>query len=105
MERRRYAGRVGMSFRIPQKLPQGRKSRARTPIEEQIAPAAHRVYEFGPFRIDLPNRLLHRDGQPVRLSGKVFDLLVFFVENSGRLLTKDEILHAVWPDVVVEEGN
>jgi DNA-binding winged helix-turn-helix (wHTH) protein/Tol biopolymer transport system component len=74
-------------------------------MHEQIRPAAQRVYEFGPFRIDLPNRLLHRDGELVRLSGKVFDLLVFFVENSGRLLTKDEILQAVWPDVVVEEGN
>jgi Tol biopolymer transport system component/DNA-binding winged helix-turn-helix (wHTH) protein len=74
-------------------------------MHEQTATVAHRVYEFGPFRVDLPNRLLHRDGQPVRLSGKVFDLLVFFVANSGRLLTKDEILQAVWPDSVVEEGN
>lgn len=50
-------------------------------------------------------RLLVRDGQPVALTPKAFDLLVHFARHPGRLLTKDELLSAVWPGVIVEESN
>ena len=50
-------------------------------------------------------RILLKDGQPVALTPKAFDLLVFLATNPGRLLTKDEILQGVWPDAVVEESN
>lgn len=63
------------------------------------------AYEFGPFQM-LPNeRLLLRDGHPVPLTPKVFDTLLVFVENSGRLLTKDELMKLIWPHATVEEGN
>jgi Tol biopolymer transport system component/DNA-binding winged helix-turn-helix (wHTH) protein len=75
-------------------------------MQEPVAPLhARRFYAFGPFRLDPANRLLLRDGQPLPLTGKVSDLLLYFVENSDRLLTKDEILKSVWPDSFVEEGN
>ena len=62
-------------------------------------------YEFGPFQV-LPNeRLLLRDGHPLALTPKVFDTLLAFVENSGRLLTKDELMKLIWPQASVEEGN
>lgn len=62
-------------------------------------------YEFGPFQL-LPNeRLLLRGGHPVALTPKVFDTLLVFVENSGRLLTKDELMKLIWPHATVEEGN
>ncbi len=62
-------------------------------------------YEFGPFQL-LPNeRLLLREGHPVALTPRVFDTLLVFVENSGRLLTKDELMKLIWPDATVEEGN
>ena len=62
-------------------------------------------YEFGPFRL-LPNeRLLLRDGRHIALTPKVFDTLLVFVENSGRLLTKDELMKLIWPHATVEEGN
>jgi DNA-binding winged helix-turn-helix (wHTH) protein/tetratricopeptide (TPR) repeat protein len=62
-------------------------------------------YRFGPFQL-LPNeRLLLRDGRPVALTPKVFDTLLVFVENSGRLLTKDELMRLIWPHATVEEGN
>jgi TolB-like protein/tetratricopeptide (TPR) repeat protein len=65
----------------------------------------NRSYEFGPFRL-LPNeRLLLRDGHAVPLTPKVFDTLLVFVENSGRLLTKDELMKLIWPETTVEEGN
>jgi DNA-binding winged helix-turn-helix (wHTH) protein len=63
------------------------------------------AYEFGPFRLDTAQHCLLRDGQPVPLSPKVFDLLEVLVRSSGRLVEKEELLKEVWPDSFVEEGN
>lgn len=63
------------------------------------------LYEFGPFQLDPPERLLLCDGQPVPLSPKAFDLLLTLVDRSGHLVEKDELLKAVWPGAFVEEGN
>lgn len=63
------------------------------------------VYEFGPFRLDVRERRLLCDGQPVPLTTKVFDTLRVLVEHAGRLLTKDELMRCIWPDSVVEENN
>jgi DNA-binding response OmpR family regulator len=60
-------------------------------MQEPVAPHhGWRFYAFGPFRLDPANRLLLRDGESLSLTGKVFDLLLYFVENADRLLTKDE---------------
>ena len=64
-----------------------------------------RIYEFGPFRLIPEERQLLRDNQPVPLTPKCFDLLVAFVENSGHLLEKDELIARIWPDSFVEEAN
>src|SRR5262245_50313886 len=61
--------------------------------------------QFGPVTLVPDERVLLKDGHPVALTPKAFDLLVFLATNPGRLLTKDEILHSVWPDAVVEESN
>ena len=66
---------------------------------------SHPLYEFGPFRLDPAEHLLLRDGHPVSLTSKVFDILKVLVENSGHLLEKEELMQAVWPDSFVEEGN
>lgn len=63
------------------------------------------LYEFGPFSLDPAERIILRDGEPLSLTPKVFDTLVYLVRNSGRLLTKDELLREVWPDAFVEEVN
>ena len=63
------------------------------------------LYEFGPFQLDPPERLLLCDGQPVPLSPKAFDLLLTLVDRSGHLVEKEELLKAVWPGAFVEEGN
>jgi eukaryotic-like serine/threonine-protein kinase len=63
------------------------------------------LYEFGNFRCDPRERLLVCDGKPVSLSPKSFEILVVLVQNSGRLLTKDELMQKVWPDSFVEEAN
>ncbi len=66
---------------------------------------ANTLYEFGPFRMDTHGRVLLQEGKPIHLAPKAFDILLVLVENSGRLLSKDELMQNVWPDVVVEEIN
>jgi DNA-binding winged helix-turn-helix (wHTH) protein/tetratricopeptide (TPR) repeat protein len=63
------------------------------------------IYEFGPFRLDPQERRLSRDGQPVSLRAKIFDTLCMLVEAHGHLLDKEELIHRLWPDAAVEEGN
>lgn len=63
------------------------------------------VYEFGPFRLDLTERLLVREGKPLPLTAKVFDLLSLLVRNSGHLVEKSEIMTEIWSDSIVEENN
>src|SRR5262245_53294652 len=63
------------------------------------------IYEFGPYRLDGAERLLLRDGNPIPLQPKVFDLLLALVDAHGHLLEKDELLKTVWPDTFVEEAN
>jgi TolB-like protein/Tfp pilus assembly protein PilF len=62
-------------------------------------------YQFGSFRLDAAERLLLRDGEPVALAPKVFDTLVALVENSGRLVDKNELMSRLWPDTFVEEST
>ena len=62
-------------------------------------------YEFGRFRLEPDEHLLRNGDQPLALAPKYFDLLVFLVQNSGRLLTKDEIMQTVWSGNFVEEAN
>lgn len=63
------------------------------------------IYEFGPFRLEPTEQRLARGGQQVSLAPKAFDLLVYLVENHGRLITKDEVMRAIWPGSFVEEAN
>lgn len=66
---------------------------------------AKQLYEFGPFRLDADQRLLIREGRTVPLPPKVFDTLLALVENSGRILGKEELMQLLWPDTFVEESN
>ncbi len=63
------------------------------------------IYEFGRFRIERAERKLLRDGRLVPLTPKAFDVLVLLVENSGRIVEKDELMDRVWADTIVEESN
>jgi len=60
---------------------------------------------FGPFHLDLRERLLLRDGKVVSLRGKVFDTLCLLVQHAGSLVRKEELLQRIWPETVVEENN
>jgi DNA-binding winged helix-turn-helix (wHTH) protein/Tol biopolymer transport system component len=60
---------------------------------------------FGPVTLIPAERLVLKDGRSVPLTPKAFDLLAFMAAHPGRLLTKDELMQAVWPDAIVEESN
>ena len=62
-------------------------------------------FQVGEFFLDPANRLLRHGNVSVSLSPKAFDALVYLARNPGRLLTRDELIQALWPDSYVEEGN
>src|SRR3982750_194612 len=64
-----------------------------------------RAYTFGNLLLDLREGLLLCEGEPVPLTPKAFETLVMLVENSGHVLSKDELMRKVWPDSFVEENN
>jgi DNA-binding winged helix-turn-helix (wHTH) protein/TolB-like protein len=68
-------------------------------------PASGYRYAFGQFVVDSSNRTCVCNGETVPISGKAYDILLAFLQNPGRLLTKDELLERVWSDEFVEEGN
>src|SRR5712671_6786020 len=63
------------------------------------------LYRFGQFVLDPGRRTLSRADSPVSLTPKAFDVLLFLAQNPNRLVTKEELLKAVWGDTFVEEGN
>ena len=63
------------------------------------------MIELGRFQIDLEMRTLWQDGEVVRLGSRAFDILAVVTSAAGRLVTKDELMNAVWPETIVEENN
>ncbi len=65
------------------------------------------IYRFGGFELEPERRSLRstESAQPVALTGKLFDVLVYLIEHRGHLVEKRELLEAVWPNVIVEEAN
>ena len=66
-----------------------------------------RVYRFGDFVLEGAKRRLSRrdNGEPITLTAKTFDTLLYLVEHRDEVLSKDRLLNAVWPGVVVEENS
>ena len=64
-----------------------------------------KIYEFDDFRVDAGSRLLTKTGEQISLTPKVFDTLLYLVENSGKIIEKDELMSALWTDTIVEENN
>jgi TolB-like protein/DNA-binding winged helix-turn-helix (wHTH) protein/Flp pilus assembly protein TadD len=68
---------------------------------------SHLIYEFGDFRLDASRRLLFAKGasEPLPITPKVFETILYFVERPSELLKKDKLLAELWPGLVVEENN
>ena len=63
------------------------------------------AYEFGPFRLEPAEYRLLRDDCSIPLTRKAFNTLLALVERHGTLVSKQELMSAVWPDITVEENN
>jgi Tol biopolymer transport system component/DNA-binding winged helix-turn-helix (wHTH) protein len=67
--------------------------------------AVKHSYRFGEFAVDDDQKVLLRNGSLMPLAPKVFDTLLILVENSGRIVAKEELMRRLWPDSFVEESN
>ena len=63
------------------------------------------IYQFGKLRIDVLARTLRREAELVTLNRRAFDVLLYFVQNPGRVLTREELLKNAWPDAFVDESS
>jgi len=63
------------------------------------------IYEFGLFRLDEEARLLSLSGEEVSLQPRVFDLMVYLLRSNARVVSKEELLYALWPGVTVTENS
>jgi DNA-binding response OmpR family regulator len=66
------------------------------PTAEPNEPPVGPPERVGPVEVDLAGRRLLRDGQPVSLTPRAFDLLAFLVRNRGQVLTREQLLEQVW---------
>jgi len=66
---------------------------------------SHQTHSFGEFTLDLTRGCLLRGHDEIKLRPKSFETLKYLVENSGRLITKDELIHAVWVDTAVTDDS
>ncbi len=65
----------------------------------------NRCFQFGPFHLDPADQLLLREGKPLSLAPKAFETLLYLVENPHRLVTREELIKAIWPNSFVEDGS
>ena len=63
------------------------------------------LYAFGDFRLDPQNRTLRLGEEPIALTPKAFEVLLLLIQHSGQVVSKDELMRAIWPDSFVEESN
>ena len=63
------------------------------------------LYEFGPFRLDPEKPCLWRDGEPISLTPKAVETLIVLVQQSGKLVERERLMNAIWPNTFVEDGN
>ncbi len=64
-----------------------------------------RIFQFGKFQVDALARTLRREETIVKLNSRAFDVLLYLVQNPGKLLTRDELLKHVWQDAFVDESS
>src|SRR5262249_36535183 len=65
----------------------------------------HTVFQFEGFTLDAMRRLVRTGDHDVELRAKSFDVLLYLVENTGRIVTKEEIIEAVWQDVIATDES
>lgn len=63
------------------------------------------IYVFGPYRLQPSARILLRDGLPVGIGSRAFDILVALVQCPGQVLSRRDLMSLAWPGLTVEESN
>jgi DNA-binding winged helix-turn-helix (wHTH) protein/tetratricopeptide (TPR) repeat protein len=63
------------------------------------------LFRFGEFEVDPLSRTLRRQGEALTLTRRAFDVLLYFVRDPARPLSKDELMKSVWPDTAVDENS
>lgn len=81
-------------LRIPQTFSNGDNQRRNS-----------RIWAFDAYYLDSAKRVLLRDGEPVWLQPKAMEILLVLVQRPGEVVSKDELMRAVWGDAFVEESN
>jgi DNA-binding NarL/FixJ family response regulator/DNA-binding winged helix-turn-helix (wHTH) protein len=61
-------------------------------------------YQFANYLLDTTRRELERDGMPIPLEPKVYQVLVYLLQHADRLVTREELLEHVWPDIFVQDA-
>ena len=69
------------------------------------SPKLKKVYEFGPFRVDPEKQIVQRDEEFIPLQPKTFQILLVLIRHNQEVVSKDDLMKAVWPDTFVEEAN
>lgn len=88
-------------FEIPELLSRVRALLKRTrPVQQQSSP-----YEASGVRVDLEKREAVRNGEPIDLTAREFDLLAYLVANAGRVISRDEILSSIWGERQGADSN
>src|SRR4051812_35784385 len=67
--------------------------------------SAREIFLFGPFRLDPLQRRIERDGSPLQLSGRAFDILLALVRQAGNVVSKTDLIARTWPGAAVEENS
>jgi len=76
-----------------------------SPLTAAASQKANHIYRFGAFTLNEAEQQLLRNGKPVRLAPKAFDVLLVLIQNRGCLVRKEKLLEEVWPNTFVEEAN
>ena len=84
---------VTKPFKMPELLARIEAVLRRAPTRPAAPPV---IYEFGSVRVDVRGTEVLRDGQPVNLSAREFQLLRFFLEHDGTTLSREDLLTRVW---------
>lgn len=79
------------------------KPASETPQDSGLVPQGER-WRFGDFELDEPRRELRRHGELIEVEKKPLNLLMVFLRHPGQLLTKNDLLEAVWPGRIVVEA-
>src|SRR5215813_10061965 len=75
-----------------------RQESSKRVLRAVMSPPSKHFYQFGEFTLDVDQRVLLREGNPLPVTPKAFETLLILVVNSGRILEKDELMRRLWPD-------